>query len=236
LWRPIRALPSFDPRIRIIRAMDYAAARHNMVESQLRTNKVIDERLIEAMARVPREAFLPDRLKAAAYVDEDVPLGGGRFLVEPMVFARLVQAVGVAPGSRVLLVGVASGYAAAVLCAMGAGVLALEAHSDVAANTKIALSLNRVGAAVVEAPFDAGWPAGAPYDAILFDGAVGALPDCYAGQVAEDGRIAAVVAAPGEPGRATVWRKFGGTLTARVVFDATTPVLPGLAREPGFSL
>jgi len=216
--------------------MDYAAARHNMVESQLRTNKVIDERLIDAMARVPREAFLPDRQKAVAYVDEDIPVGRDRYMIEPMVFARLVQAVGLRPGARVLVVGAATGYGAAVLAAMGASVIALEAQSDVAANTKIALSRNGIGAAVVEAPFDAGWPGGAPYDAIVFDGAIGALPDCFGGQLAEGGRIAAVVAVQGEPGRATVWRKFGGDLTARVIFDAATPVLPGLAREPGFVL
>ncbi|MBL8831178.1 MAG: protein-L-isoaspartate O-methyltransferase [Rhodospirillales bacterium] len=215
--------------------MDYAAARHNMVESQLRTNKVIDERIVAAMSRVARESFLPDALRSIAYVDEDIPLGGDRFLIEPMVFARLAQYAQLSPGERVLLVGAGCGYGAAILAAAGATVFALESDSRFAAAAKIALSRNAIsGANVVEGPLEAGWPSGAPYDAIVFEGATGRLPASFAGQLAEGGRIVGIVAQPGQPGRATVWRKFGGSLTSRIVFDAGTPMLPGLALEPGF--
>ncbi|CAN0396868.1 unnamed protein product, partial [Phaeothamnion confervicola] len=191
--------------------MDYAAARHNMVESQLRTNKVIDERLVEAMARVPRETFLPDALRPIAYVDEDIPLGGDRYLIEPMVFARLAQFAQISSGERVLLVGAGCGYGAAVLAAAGATVFALECDSRFAAAAKIALSrIAASGAIVVEGPLESGWPSGAPFDAIVFEGATGRLPPAFAEQLAEGGRIVAVVAQPGEPGRATLWRKFGG--------------------------
>ncbi len=215
--------------------MDYAAARHNMVESQLRTNKVIDERIVAAMARVPRESFLPDALRAVAYVDEDIPLGGDRFLIEPMVFARLVQYAQIAVGERVLLIGAGCGYGAAVLAATGATVFALESDSRFAAAAKIALSRNGIaGANIVEGSLEAGWPSGAPYDAIIFEGATGSLPASIVGQLADGGRIVGVVAQPGQPGRATLWRKFGGSVTSRIVFDAGTPMLPGLALEPGF--
>jgi protein-L-isoaspartate(D-aspartate) O-methyltransferase len=216
-------------------AMDYAAARHNMVESQLRTNKVIDERLVGAMARVPREAFLPDALRSIAYVDEDIPLGGDRYLMEPMVFARLAQYAQIPEGGRVLLVGAGCGYGAAVLAASGATVFALESDSRFSAAAKIALSRGRYGSAiVVEGPLETGWPSAAPFDAIIFEGAIGQLPSAYAGQLADGGYIVGVVAQPDQPGRATLWRKFGSTLTSRIVFDAGTPMLPGLALEPGF--
>ena len=99
--------------------MDFAERRRNMVEGQLRTNKVIDERLIAAMSSVPREKFVPAKLAGVAYVDEDLALGGGKFLMEPMVFARLVQALDLEPGKRVLVVGDFTGYAATVLKEMG---------------------------------------------------------------------------------------------------------------------
>ncbi|MBI3507015.1 MAG: protein-L-isoaspartate O-methyltransferase [Proteobacteria bacterium] len=215
--------------------MDYAAARHNMVESQLRTNKVIDERIVEAMARVPREAFLPDALRPIAYVDEDIPLGGDRFLMEPMVFARLVQYAEISPGEKVLLVGAGCGYGAAIVASAGATVFALESDSHLAAAAKIALSrISASGAIVVEGPLDGGWSSGGLYDAIVFEGATGRIPPAYAAQLTEGGRMVGVVAQPGEPGRATLWRKFGGNLSSRIVFDAGTPMLPGMALEPGF--
>jgi protein-L-isoaspartate(D-aspartate) O-methyltransferase len=184
--------------------MDFAARRRNMVENQLRTNKVIDDRLIAAMEKVPREAFVPARLAGVAYVDEDIPLGGGKYLMEPMVFARLVQGLALAPGERTLIVGDFTGYAGAVLKEMGI-VLASDADES-------------------------------PVDAILFAGAVGELPGGYARRLAEGGRMAAVTTEPGEPGRATLWRKIGGTLSSVAMFDAGTPVLPGFEKRPSFAL
>lgn len=185
-------------------AMDFAERRRNMVEGQLRTNKVIDERLIAAMGRVEREKFVPARLAGVAYVDEDIALGGGKYLMEPMVFARLVQALALNPGERVLVVGDFSGYAAAVLREMGVG-LASDADDS-------------------------------PVDAVLFAGAVGELRGRYADRLTEGGRMAAVVVEPGEPGRATLWRKIGGALSSLVMFDAATPVLPGFEKTPSFVL
>jgi protein-L-isoaspartate(D-aspartate) O-methyltransferase len=221
--------------LQVLKSMDFAAARLNMVESQLRTNRVVDSRLVEAMAGVPREAFLPAQLRAIAYVDEDIALGGGRTLMEPMVFARLVQSAQLAPGARVLLVGSGCGYGAAVLAHMGAHVTALECDANLAAAARAACLANGVGAvAIVEGPLAAGWPGPAPYDAVLFEGAIGDLPPAFAAQVGEGGRLLAVVAQPERQGKATLWQKFAGTLTARGLFDAATPLLPGMAREPGF--
>ncbi|MBL8806374.1 MAG: protein-L-isoaspartate O-methyltransferase [Rhodospirillales bacterium] len=215
--------------------MDFATARHNMIESQLRTNKVVDEAIVDAMSRLPRESFVPDSLRSVAYVDDDVQIGRERYLLEPLVFARLAQELSVKSGARILIVGAGSGYGAAVLERAGATVLALESDSSIAAAAKISLSrLNVRNISVVEGPLHAGWPSAAPYDAILIEGAVGALPDALAMQVAPGGRIVGVIARPGQPGRAVVWAKFGNTLTSRVLFDANVPVLPGLAAAPEF--
>lgn len=215
--------------------MDFSAARLNMVESQLRTNRVVDSRLVEAMAAVPREAFLPAHLRAIAYVDEDIALGSGRFLMEPMVFARLVQSAQLTPGARVLLVGSGCGYGAAVLAHMGAHVTALESDAKIAAAARTACAANGAGAvATVEGPMESGWPAGAPYDVVLFEGGIGDLPPAFAAQMGEGGRLLAVVTPPERQGKATLWQKFAGSLTARTLFDAATPLLPGMAREPGF--
>lgn len=215
--------------------MDFAFARHNMVESQLRTNKVIDEAIVDAMSRIPREQFVPDSLRAVAYVDEDVPISSTRYLVEPLVFARLAQQLEIRPGARVLIVGAGTGYGAAVLAQAGAAVLALESDSSIAAAAKIALSRLKVrNVSVVEGALSAGWPSAAPYDAILIEGATGTLPPALGNQVADGGRIVGVVARAGEPGRATMWSKFGDTLTSQVLFDANVPMLPGLAPAPEF--
>jgi protein-L-isoaspartate(D-aspartate) O-methyltransferase len=215
---------------------DYAAARLNMVESQVRPNKVTDPRLLDALLDVPRELFVPERLRGVAYVDEDVPLGRARFLMEPMVLGRLVQIAAVKASDAVLEVGGATGYGAAVLARLAARVVALESEPELGRPAET--NLRRLGIAnakVVIGPLSGGYTADAPYDVILFGGAVERIPAGVTEQLAEGGRLVAVVAAPGEPGRATLITRVGGALSRRVVFDAGTPVLPGLQLEPGFA-
>jgi len=215
---------------------DYAAVRLNMVESQVRPNKVTDLRLLDALLEVPRELFVPDQLRGVAYVDEDVPLGGGRFLMEPMVFARLVQTASVRSSDTVLEVGGGTGYGAAVLARLAARVVMLE--SEPALGHPAETNLRRLGATnarVAIGPLVGGYPADAPYDVILFDGAVERVPSGITEQLADGGRLVAVIAPPGEPGRATLITRVGGALSRRIVFDSGTPVLPGLQLEPGFA-
>ena len=214
---------------------DHAAQRLNMVESQLRTNKVTDPALIAAMAAVPRERFLPKALHGIAYVDEDLPLGADRHLMEPMVMARLIQALRLTPSDVVLEIGTGCGYGAAILARLASTVVALE--SDPALAASAANILNEQGfdtAIVVEGPLGEGYPRQGPYDAILVSGAVPELPVAILDQMAEGGRLAAVIGRPGEPGRATLVQRRGGVASRRVMFDAAVAPLPGFAREPGF--
>jgi protein-L-isoaspartate(D-aspartate) O-methyltransferase len=215
--------------------MDYAAARLNMVESQIRTNKVTDERIIGAMLNLPRERFVPKQLRGIAYVDEDIQIGNGRYLMEPMVIARLLQVANIGARDIVLAVGVGAGYDAAVLSRLSATVVALESESTLASGaSRLLAELGMDNVAVVEGPLASGYPRQAPYDVIVLGGAVEEIPAALYDQLAEGGRLVAVVAPPGEPGRAVLAIRTQGAISARAVFDAATHRLPGFAREPGF--
>ena len=116
--------------------IDYAAARLNMVDGQLRTNGVVDRALLEAFLAVPRERFVPEALKGVAYTDKDLPLGNGRYLMEPLVLARLTQLAELGPNARVLCVGSGPGYDAAVIAHFASAVVALESDSSLAATAR----------------------------------------------------------------------------------------------------
>lgn len=212
--------------------MDFAKARLNMVDGQLRPNKVTDAALLAAMGEVPREAFLSAERRALAYADEDVPVGPGRWLMEPMVFARLVQAAEVGEGTRVLLVAAGVGYGAAVLARCGARVVALEAPGVMPASVQRLMG----GAMAVSGKVTEGWPADAPYDVILIEGAVEHVPPALEAQLAEGGRLVTVIAAPRRfvLGRAVRRVRIAGTVTEVPLFDAGTPALPEFRRAPEF--
>ncbi len=213
----------------------YEAARHNMIESQLRPNKVTDDRVIGAFRRIRRELFVPERLRAVAYADQDLPLGGGRFLMQPMVAARLLQAATVAAKDTALVVGAGVGYEAALLSQLARSVVALEQDAELARIGRSALVDHRIASvSYVEAPAHLGHRQRAPYDVILFAGAISAIPPEISGQLGENGRLAVVLRQRQGVGRATLATRTGGVLAHRVMFDATTPLLPGFLAKPAF--
>jgi protein-L-isoaspartate(D-aspartate) O-methyltransferase len=213
---------------------DQAAARRNMVESQLKPNRVTDERVLDAMGSVARERFVPAHLSRVAYVDEDLEIAPERHLIEPRVLGRLLNEAALRPGERVLDVGAGTGYVTAVLATMGAEVVALEADPALAAATRANLGALGLGnIEVVEGELAKGAPAKAPFDVVLVAGAIAEVPDALSSQVAENGRLVAVVG-EGPVGVATLFTRVAGTMSGRPLFDAGTPALPGFAREPGF--
>ena len=213
---------------------DYAQARRVMVDRQVRTADVTDLRIISALLEVPREMFVPAARRAIAYLDLDVPVNeSGRALLKPMVFAKLLQAAGIAETDRVLDVGCATGYSAGVLAKLAGDVVALE---DAALARGAGETLAQIGAknlSVVSGALAAGWAERAPYDVIVLEGAAEVVPDSLLSQLKDGGRLVAVVGF-GPMGKATLYRRAGGHATAQPVFDAAAPPLPGFIKPAAF--
>jgi protein-L-isoaspartate(D-aspartate) O-methyltransferase len=206
-----------------------AALRQTMIDSQLRTVGVTDPAVLSAMAIVPRERFVPVPLQGLAYADAALEVAPGRWLLEPMVLALLLQNAGIAAGQQVLLIGAATGYSAAVLTEIGAIVTAVESDPALVAAARAA------GVTVTEAALTAGAPAGAPYDLILFEGAIEVMPAALAAQLAPGGRAAAVVR-DGNVGRACAGPVVGeGRISGLPFLEVAAKPLPGFARPRAFA-
>ena len=221
---------------------DHKQQRINMVESQVRPSDITDRRIIRAMLEVPREAFVPPALHELAYMDEAVPVRprvdgrATRALLAPRTFAKLMQLAGIEPDAVVLDVGCATGYSTAVLARLAKSVVALEVDAALAAQaTETLRQLHVVNAIVLEGALEAGAPAHAPFGAIVLEGAVPQVPQGLLEQLADGGRLVAVIA-DGAFGRAQVWLRTGKAIDARSAFDAGAEPLPGFARKAEFSL
>jgi protein-L-isoaspartate(D-aspartate) O-methyltransferase len=215
---------------------DFAAARRNMVEGQVRTADVTDLRVLSAMLEVPREQFVAPARAGLAYLDLDVAVGAGassRRLIKPMVLAKLIQAADLTAVDRVLDVGCVTGYAAAVLARIAGEVFALEQDAALAQAARAALSaLPNVG--VVEGALTEGWPQAAPFDAILLEGATEFAPEPLLRQLKDGGRLVCVLGA-GPGAKAMLYRRSGGGIGGRPLFDAMAPLLPGFVKPPEFA-
>ncbi len=214
---------------------EYEAARSHMIASQLRPNKVGDERLLAAFRAVRREVFVPPSLRAAAYGDEDLPLGGGRSMMKPFVLGRLLQAALPRAGDNALVVGAGTGYEAALLARLLRKVVALEEDETLARLARFALAEEQAAqVSVVEEPLRKGYRARSPYEVILSAGAVAEVPAEILAQLAEGGRLVAVERGSEGPGRAVLIVRNGSAFVRRILFDAWVAPLPGFAPEPEF--
>ena len=209
--------------------IDFAAAREAMVDRQVRTADVTRYPIIEAMLAVPREDFVPPALRPVAYLGEHVPIAPGRVLLDPRVFAKLLDALTVGPRDLVLDVGCGLGYSTAVLARMAEAVVGLESDPELAAEAEAALAANAVDTAVVQTgPLEEGMPAHGPFDAMIIEGGIERLPEALETQLKLGGRIAAVVV-EGTRGQGRLGLRTEGGIAWRRIFDATAPVLPGFA-------
>ena len=220
--------------------VDAATQRLNMVESQVLTSDVTDNRILRAMRELPRERFVPPPLAALAYMDEAMPLTAAgprrRWLLAPRVEAKLLQLADIGEEAHVLDVGAATGYSAALMSRVARSVVALESDEALAAEAR--RNLDEVGAGNVSVVFgrlDAGWANKAPYDVIVIEGSIELAPEDLFDQLKDGGRLVAIVN-DGGIGKATVWRRFGRSMDSRVAFDATAPELAEFARVPVFVL
>jgi protein-L-isoaspartate(D-aspartate) O-methyltransferase len=216
----------------------FTIARQKMVDGQVRPSDVTDFRIIDAMLAVPREAFVPPGQQAMAYLDIDLDVSAGgsekRYLIKPVVTAKMLQAAEIKDTDRVLVVGCATGYSAAIVAKLAAQVTATEGDASLAAKAKDVLArLGFANVTVRSAAAAEGDPANAPYDVIVLNGATEITPIGLYRQLRNGGRLVGVFAMM-QPQRATVVTYSHDDFGTRALFDAAVPVLPGLGRLPAF--
>ncbi len=213
---------------------DFAAARVAMVDSQVRPSDVTRLSIIQAMLAVPREDFVPAALRPVAYLGEHVPLAPGRVLLDPRIFAKMIDALDLGPDTRVLDVGCGLGYSTAVMARIAGSVLGLEEDGALAANAGGTLNTQGVdNASVQQGTLAAGVQEQAPFDAIIVEGGVETLPEALTDQLAPGGRIVAIFV-EGQSGQVRLGLRTPGGLGWRRIFDATAPLLPGFVRAKAF--
>ena len=216
----------------------FTIARQKMVDGQVRPSDVTDIRIIDAMLAVPREAFVPPLQRAMAYLDIDLDVSAGlsakRYLIKPVVTAKMLQAAEIRDTDNVLVVGCATGYSAAIVAKLAAKVTATEADAALAGKAQDVLALVGCPNVTVRAAAAAeGDAANAPYDVIVLNGATEVTPIGLYRQLKDGGRLVGVFAMM-QPQRATVVTNSHGDFGTRALFDAAVPVLPGLGRLPAF--
>jgi len=227
---------------------EFKRARENMVESQVRPAGVRDPALLRVLYRTPREVFVPASLRPLSYVEEHLPIkklnGGGRetrYLLSPMMLARLIELLRVGPDDIALDIGCATGYSTAVLAGLAESVVAVESDAELVSSASENLAnLGIDNAAVVEGPLAEGYPSEAPFNVILINGGVEDAPEPLFAQLAEGGRLATIVRQPTAAvddtfGHAYLYEKAEGWVSGQFEFSGGAPLLPGFARPRGFT-
>ncbi|MEM7618051.1 MAG: protein-L-isoaspartate O-methyltransferase [Pseudomonadota bacterium] len=215
----------------------YQKARKNMVDCQIHPAGIIDMALLDSFETVPREMFVPDSYKNNAYNDEDIELGHGRYLLEPSVHARMIQALDLKPDDVVLMIGGGTGYGAAILSPLVSTVVVVESDKDLLSKaSRLWSQLDFCNIAAIEGDLREGNAENAPYDSILINGAVNEVPESILKQLAPKGVLISIVKKPGNVmGQARLFQNNGdGTFSSHAVFDAGTPYLSGFEPKPEF--
>lgn len=215
---------------------DFATRRSVMVDTQVRPSDVTKFPVIAAMLDVPRERFVPNDRREAAYVGENIEIAPGRVILEPRTLAKMLDALDIQPGDMVLDIGAGFGYSSAVIARLAEAVIAVEEDAGLAADAEAALAAAGAdNVVVIAAPLAKGAAKHGPYDAITVQGAAETVPPALLLQLKDGGRIACLFM-DGALGTCRIGHKAGGTVTWRYAFNAAAPVLPGFAAEPAFVL
>jgi protein-L-isoaspartate(D-aspartate) O-methyltransferase len=215
---------------------EFTNRRVMMVDTQVRPSDVTKFPIIDAMLTVPRETYVPRAMREAAYVGENLDIGGGRVVLEARTLAKLLDALDIQPTEMVLDLGCGLGYSAAVIARLADAVVAVEEDQALAAEAQQLLSDQGVdNAAVVTGPLAQGAAKHGPYDVITLQGGAEVVPDGLLAQLKEGGRIG-VVFMEGPLGTVKIGCKIDGKISWRAMFNATAPVLQGFRAQRGFTL
>ena len=217
--------------------MRFVTLRKAMVDSQIRPNKVIDDQVIEAFSTIPRELFVNRHMQEMAYIDEDIHLSGGRFIIEAMVMARMVQALKLTPSDNVMCIGAGNGYGAAILSFLAASVIAVETRIQMVEKAQqIVAGLDIGNVAVVKSRLQDGYPSEAPYQGIIIEGGVEYVPQALFDQLSDGGHLVCVLRPRGlDVGEAMIWHKQSVHVTPKTLFTAQVPVLDEFKLKPKFA-
>ena len=221
----------------------FEQARRNMLDGQLKPGNIADEYIMDVLGSVPRQPFVPQPLQGSAYVDADLQVAPNRYLLSPVLQAKLLEIAAVKQDDHVLDIGCATGYSSVLLGHLANKVIAVEAQMELAEQARRHISRFRmVNAEVVTGPLAQGYASAAPYDVILINGAIQVLPEELVQQLAEGGRLVTVLNVDRKPGqtaglgRAIFCQKVGGRLFQKEIFDAFAPLLPGFEKKSRFVL
>lgn len=215
---------------------DFVQNRTTMVDNQVRTCDVTNIDLLEALLSVPREAFVGADKQDFAYIDEDIALGNGRFLMEPAPFAKLVQACAIKSDDLVLDIGCATGYSTAVLSQLASMVIGVEQDDDLAEKAEATLNeLDYDNVAIINGTLNVGYAKEAPYDVIFIGGAIDEVPTAFFDQLKDGGRLVAVEGV-GNSAVAKLYTRSGYNVSGRKIFNCSIKLLPGFTKELEFAL
>ena len=211
-------------------------ARKIMLESQIRPNKVIDELVLSAFSNTPRELFVQKSMRDIAYIDEDLPLSNGRYLMEPMVLARLVQSLELIPSDSVMIIGVGTGYSAAIISKIVNSVIGIESRASLIQKAESNLvHLDITNTVLFKERLQEGYSKEAPYDAILIDGGVSFVPDSILNQLSDDGKLVSIYRSDSAGvGEASLWMRSYNKFSRTCLFNAQVPTLEEFKHKPEF--
>lgn len=217
--------------------IEYTTTRQNMVQNQLRPNKIFDERLLKRMAEVPRELFLPKENQWQAYIDRHVPLTHGRFLIQPLALAQLVQSAKISEIDRVLLIGSGSGYSTFIIAALAGQVYAVDDSVILINQAKEnATHFQQKNITFVNTNLLMGFSQAAPYDCIIIEGGVEFIPEELLNQLALDrGRLICVEYVKPQLGRLAILTKHRHGISKQYSgSDVALPLLQSFKNNPAF--
>ena len=216
-------------------SLNLEQARFNMVEQQVRTWEVLDQRVLDVLRSVPREDFVPSRYRKMAFADLRLPIGEGEVMMKPLEEGRLLQSLNIESGQRVLEIGTGSGFLAACLAALGGRVKSLEIHASLAESARARLDRSGFSAVEVERAdaLNAALPEHA-FDAVVLTASVAEVPNALLAAVATGGRLFVVRGQPPAMEAVCLTRLGGGRWHAESLFETDLPRLRGGEDRPTF--
>ena len=214
----------------------FTKARKIMLESQIRPNKVIDEMVLSAFANIPREKFVHKSMQDIAYIDEDLPLSNGRYLMEPMVLARLIQSLELNASDNVMIIGIGTGYSVAIISQIVTSVIGIESRATLIQKAENNLTeLDITNAVLFKERLQDGFSKEAPYNAILIDGGISFIPESILDQLTNNGKLVSIYRANIETaGEASIWMRSGTKFSRKCLFNAQVPTLEEFRAKPEF--